>query len=152
MLFFGIKNIWFKTIVLTAFATLSALFVFLIYRNYYITDPYDPALTGTERYGHNGAGAFQRYTLLILIEFLVLAAVLVPYSFSRFYWVRPLILQILFFGWTLLMLVSGMHGGNVDALHTLYLLGINAVIFVLLAAAVIAEVVSRRTHQNNPNV
>ena len=151
MLFFGIKNIWFKTIVLTAFAALSALFVFLIYRNYFINDPYNPALTGTERYGHNGAGDFQGYAVMILVEFLVLTAVLIPYSFSRFYWIRLVILQPLFMTWMFLMAVAGMHGGGVHALHTLYLLGINVMIFVLLAAAVIAEVVSRK-NQTNPNV
>ena len=148
MLFFGIKNIWFKTIVLTIFSALSAAFVFLIYRDYFITDPFDSALTGTARYGHNSEGDFQQYVVMISIEFLVLLAVLLPYSFSRFYWIRLLILQPLFIGWFLLTAVAGMHAGGVHALHTLYLLGINAIIFILLIASIVAEVINRRKADN----
>lgn len=147
MLFFGIKNLLFKLGIFFIFAAWSALFVALIYRNYFISDPFNPNLEGTERYGHNGAGDFQQYAVMILIEFLVLAAVLLPYSFRRFYWVRLLILQPLFGGWFLLMAVAGMHGGGVHALHTLYLLGINAIIFILLVATIVAEIINSRKNQ-----
>lgn len=151
MLFFGIKNIWFKIIVLTIFAALSGVFVFLIYRDYFITDSFNSALTGTERYGHNGEGDFQQYALMILVEFIILTAVLLPYSFSRFYWIRLLILQFLFGGWMLLMAIAGMHAGGVHALHTLYLLGINVIIFILLTASIVAEIVNHRKNQTNQN-
>lgn len=144
MLFFGIKNVRFKIILLTTFGALSAVFAFLIYRDYFITDPLNLELTGTERYGHNSAGDFQQYILMILIEFVIIAAVLTPYSFSRFYWIRLLLLQFLFGGWMILTAVAGMHAGGVHALHTLYLLGVNAVIFILLAASIAAEISSRR--------
>lgn len=147
MLFFGIKNLWFKLGIFFIFAAWSAFFVALIYRNYFITDPFNPNLEGTERYGHNSEGDFQQYAVMILIEFLVLAAVLLPYSFRRFYWVRLLILQPLFAGWFLLMAVAGMHAGGVHAHHTLYLLGINAIIFILLAATIVAEIVNSRKNQ-----
>jgi len=152
MLFFGIKNIWFKLIVLTIFSALSAAFVFLIYRNYFITDPFNPALTGTDSYGHNGEGDFQQYALMISIEFLVIMAVLLPYSFSRFYWIRLLILQPLFVGWMFLMAIAGMHSGGVHGLHTLYLLGINAIIFILLIFTIAAEVINGRKNQLIQNV
>lgn len=144
MLFFGIKNLWFKLGVFSMLAAWSGLFVVLIYRNFFITDPFNPNLQGTERYGHNSAGDFQQYAVMIFIEFLILAAVLLPFSFSRFYWVRLLILQPLLAGWFLLMAVAGMHGGGVHALHTLYLLGVNALIFILLVAAIVAEIVNNR--------
>ncbi len=148
MLFFGIKNVRFKTIVLTVFAALSAVFAFLIYRDYFITDPFNSALTGTEKYGHNSAGDFQQYIVMVLIEFIIIAAVLLPYSFSRFYWIRLLILQLLFVGWMFMTAVAGMHAGGVHALHTLYLLGINAIIFILLIASIVAEINSRRKTNN----
>lgn len=147
MLFFGIKNLWFKLGIFFIFAVLSGLFIALIYRDYFISDPFNPNLEGTSRYGHNSAGDFQQYAVMILIEFLVLAAILLPYSFSRFYWVRLLILQPLFGGWFLLMAVAGMHGGGVHALHTLYLLGVNAIIFILLAATITAEIINSRKNQ-----
>lgn len=144
MLFFGIKNVWFKAIILTIFAALSGLFLFLIYRNYFITDPFDPNLTGTARYGHNGEGDFRQYAVMILIEFIILTAVLLPRSFSRFYWLRLVILQPLFVGWFLLMAIAGMHGGGVHAIHTLYLLAINIIIFILLIATAAAEIINKR--------
>jgi len=147
MLFFGIKNIWFKVGVFLVLSLWSGLFVYLIHRNYFVTDPFNPELTGTSRYGHNGEGDFRQYAVIISIEFLILAFVLLPFSFSRFYWIRPLILQSAFGFWFFMMAVAGMHGGGVHALHTLYLLGINVIIFVLFIASVIAEIVNYRKNR-----
>ena len=144
MLFFGIKNSRFKLIILSTLAVWSGLLVYLSYRDYFITDPFNPELTGKSRYGHNGAGDFHQYFVMMLIELLILAAILLPFSFSRLYFIRPLILQAAFGCWFVLMAVGSMHGGGVHALHTLYLLGINAIIFILLFASIIAEVVNRR--------
>lgn len=137
---------------MTIFAALSGLFLFLIYRNYFITDPFDPNLTGTARYGHNGEGDFRQYAVMILIEFFILMAVLLPLSFSRFYWLRLIILLPLFGGWFLLMAIAGMHGGGVHAVHTLYLLAINAVIFILLAVTIIAEIINNRKSHSIQNI
>ena len=142
MLFFGIKNSWFKSIIFSILAFWSGLFAYLFYRNFFITDPFNPELTGTGRYGHNGEGDFHQYVVMILIEVFILAAILLPFSFSHLYFIRPLILQAAFGGWFLLMAVAGMHGGGVHALHTLYLLAINAIIFILLVTSIIAEVVN----------
>ena len=144
MLFFGIKNFWFRIGIFSLFAALTAIFVVLMYRNYYIFDPYNPVLTGTARYGHNGEGEFSSYLLMMLVEFGVLNLVLLPFSFSRFYWIRCLILQFFFSGWLMLMAIAGMHSGGVNLLHTLWLLGINIIILILLVASIIAEYLNRR--------
>ena len=147
MLFFGIKNFWFRVGIASLFAVLTAVFIVLMYRNYYIFDPYDPTLTGTARYGHNGEGEFSRYLLMTLIELGVLNIVLLPFSFSRFYWIRCLILLFFFSGWMMLMAVAGMHSGGVNLLHTLWLVIINIMIFVLLVASIVAEYLNRRKNQ-----
>lgn len=147
MLFFGIKNRWFRLGLLTILTMWTAWAVAAMYRSFYILDPYDPTLTGTASYGHNHEGAFSRFLTLTLIEFGICAAVLLIKSFSRFYWLRCLILLVILIPWMLLMAVAGMHGGSVDMLHTLWLLGINIIIFVLLIASIIAEFASRRKNQ-----
>ena len=125
--------------------------MYLIYQNYFVTDPFNPSLTGTARYGHNGEGSFNDYAVMIAVEFCILAATLLPFSFSRFYWIRPLILQPFFGAWFLMMALAGMHAGGVHLIHMLYLLGINVIIFILLIASLIAELVGRKnqTLQNN---
>lgn len=147
MLFFGIKNLWFRIGLLGILAAWTTWAVAAMYRSFYIFDPYDPTLIGTASYGHNHEGAFTRFLTLMLIEFGIIAAVLIPFSFSRFYWIRCLILQFFASGWLMLMAVAGMHGGNVDALHTLWLFGINIMILVLLVASIIAEYLNRRKNQ-----
>lgn len=148
MLFFGIKNIWFRIGVFLVPFVWSVLFVYLIYQDFFVADPFNPELSGTIRYGHNGAGDFQRHAGLLLIEFLVLTVVLLPFSFNRFYWVRLLILQAAFGCWLFMLAIAGMHAGGVHALHAVYLLGVNFIIFVLLVATVIAEIVNRRKNRS----
>lgn len=147
MLFFGIKNFWFRIGILSILGGWTLWMIVAMYRSFYIFDPYDPTLTGTASYGHNHEGAFTRFLTLMLIELGIGLAVLLPWSFSRFYWLRCLILLVIFFSWMLLMAVAGMHGGNVDMLHTLWLFGINIIILVLLVVSIIAEVLNRRKDQ-----
>lgn len=147
MLFFGIKNLWFRTGLLTILTLWTAWMLGAMYRSYYIFDPYDPTLTGTAQYGHNSEGIFTRMLTLMLIEFGICAAVLIPWSFSRLYWLRCLILLIVSGGWMMLMAITLMHAGNVVALHVLWLLGINIIILVLLVASIVAEFLSRRSNQ-----
>jgi hypothetical protein len=87
MLFFGIKNSWFRLGIFLVLTVVTAFFVWKTYESYYITDPYNPNLEGTAAYGHNGEGAFQNSLIFLLIEYFVLLAVLLPYSFGFFYWV-----------------------------------------------------------------
>ena len=143
MLFFGIKNVWFRIGIILILSAWALLFVSMMYQNYYVTDPYNPELTGTARYGHNGTDDFKTFSIIVLIEYLILPAVLLPFSFSRFYWIRLMVLQIIFGGWFFLLAMVGMHSGGVYMIHLLAVLGINIIIFVMLIASVLAETVNR---------
>lgn len=144
MLFFGVKNLWFRTGLLAILFAWTAWTIAAMYRSFYILDPYNPALIGTASYGHNSEGIFGQILTFMLIESGICAAVLIPWSFSRLYWLRCLILLAIFLPWMLLMGVSIMHGGEVVALHALWLFGINIIILILLVASIIAEVLNRR--------
>lgn len=143
MLFFGVKNLWFRIGIFLVLSAWALLFVSMMYRNYFIIDPPDPALTGTARYGRNDEGGFKGFTILLLIEYLVLLAVLLPYAFSRFYWLRVLMLQIICGGWLFLLLLGAMHNSGVYMIHLLAVFGVNIIIFVLLTASIVAEIVNR---------
>jgi hypothetical protein len=147
MLFFGIKNLWFRLGVFLVLTIWTALLIGLMYRNYFVFDPFNPELTGTAAYGHNGEDAFKSYAVLTLIEYLVLLAVFLPYSFSRYYWIRPLLMQFFFGFWFFVMAITGMHGGGVHGLHALWLLGINGIISILLVATIVAEAAGRNVNR-----
>ncbi|MDQ2746319.1 MAG: hypothetical protein M3T96_03560, partial [Acidobacteriota bacterium] len=140
MLFFGIKNWRFRFGVVSALFFWMALFIGWMAYSHFVTAPHDPRLTGTADYGRSEGGDFASYTIVILVECGVLLAVLLPYSFSRYYWIRPLVLQPLFGIWLLAMAITGMHGSQIHGIHILWLLGINIFIFLLLIASIIAEV------------
>lgn len=148
MLFFGIKNAWFRTGIFLIVAAWAALAIYWMHRNYYVIDPPDASLTGTARYGRNDEGGFQSFSILILIESLILLATLLPYSFSRLYWIRLLILQMIGGGWFFLLVLAAMHNSGVYMIHLLAILAINIIIFILLIASVIAEIGNR----NKPNL
>lgn len=144
MLFFGIKNSSFKIGVLLVASAWALLTLFWIYQNFYVADPYDPSRVGTDAYGHNAAGGFKTFSILVLIEYLVLLAVLLPFSFSRFYWVRLLCSQIVFGGWLFLLALGAMHSGGVYMIHLLAVFVLNVMIFISLVASVVAEIVGRK--------
>lgn len=152
MLFFGVKNLWFKLIVAAIFSIWAALFVFWMYQSYFVRDPPNSSFTGTARYGRNSDGDFQTFALFLLVEYLILLGVLIPFAFSRLYWVRLLILQIVFGGWMMLLVLGMMHSGSVYMLHALAILSVNVIIFVLLAASIVAEIVNRRKNPASENV
>ena len=141
--FFGIKDAFFKTGISLILFALAAVFVGWMYHNQFVADPYNPELTGTKVYGHNGADSFRVSAVLTAIELFVLLATLLPYSFSRFYWVRPLVLQFVFGCWLFLMAVSSMHGGGVQMRHVLWVFAVNVFIFILLIASIIAEAINK---------
>ena len=115
----------------------------MMYQSYYLTDPYNPELIGTRAYRHNGAGNFKTLSIILLIEYMILLATLLPFSFSRFYWIRFLVLQIIFGGWFFLLVLGAMHSGGIYMIHLLAVIGINIIIFILLMASVVAEIVNR---------
>ncbi len=143
MLFFGIKNVWFRIGIFLILSAWMLLFISMMYQSYYVTDPYNPELIGTRAYGHNGAGDFKTFSVVVLIEYLILLGVLLPFSFSRFYWIRFLVLQIIFGGWFFLLVLGAMHSGGVYMIHLLAVLAVLIIIFILLLASVVAEIVNR---------
>ena len=143
MLFFGIKNVWFRIGIFLILSAWALLFLSMMYQSYYVTDPYNPALIGTVAYGHNGEGNFKTFSIIVLIEYLILLGVLLPFSFSRFYWIRFLVLQMVFGGWFFLLVLGAMHSGGVYMIHLLTVLAVLIIIFILLITSVVAEIVNR---------
>jgi hypothetical protein len=142
MLFFGIKNVWFRIGIFLILSAWALLFVSMMHQSYYLTDPYNPELIGTRAYGHNGEGNFKTFSIIVLIEYLILLGVLLPFSFSRFYWMRFLVLQTIFGGWFFLLVMGAMHSG-VYMIHLLTVLAVLIIIFILLITSVVAEIVNR---------
>ena len=68
MLFFGIKNVWFRIGIFLILSAWMLLFISMMYQSYYVTDPYNPELIGTRAYGHNGEGNFKTFSIIVLIE------------------------------------------------------------------------------------
>ncbi len=143
MFFFGIKNVWFRIGIFLILSAWALLFISMMYESYYVTDPHNPELIGTRAYGHNSEGNFKTFSIIVLIEYLILLAMLLPFSFSRFYWIRFLVLQMAFGGWFFLLVLGAMHSGGVYMIHLLAVLGINIIIFILLMASVVAEIANR---------
>lgn len=97
-------------------------------------DPYDPALEGTARYGHNGDGALGFGLGLSAIELVVLVAILRPWSYDRS-WGRSLVAVALLLPWTAMSMLLSMHQGGVVTLHFMW-------IFLALVGLVITFLVS----------
>lgn len=107
-------------------------------------DPHDAARVGTDAYGHNGEGALALGLALTVVETLVLAGALRPWSYTRASWLRPLLVLLLAVPWTLVSAVLTMHAGGVIVIHLLWLLIIDAAVVVALVATILLEVASRR--------
>ncbi len=143
MLFFGIKNLWFRIGIFLILSAWALLFISMMYQSYYVTDPYNPELIGTRAYGHNGEDNFKTFSIILLIEYMILLATLLPFSFSRYYWIRFLVLQIIFGGWFFLLVLGALHSGGVYMIHLLAVLAVLIIIFILLIASFVAEIVNR---------
>ncbi len=96
-------------------------------------------------------GDLQSIVILFLIENSVVLAVLLPYSFSRFYWVRLLILQFLYGFWFLLSTATAMHSSSLYVINIVGVLGINLLIFLWLLAAFVADRQNREVLNNQWN-
>lgn len=103
------------------------------------SDPFNPALEGTARYGHNHDGALTQMALWALVELVLLHVVLAPGSPARPVW-RAVLALLGFLAWTLFNLVLLMHQGGIVALHAMWLLAVVLCIIVTL----IARIVNRR--------
>lgn len=141
----------FRIIAAAVLTALTALALGWMFYDYFVLDPFDPALAAGANYGHNEKGAFGKFALITFIEFIVLAAVLLIAPFARLYWLRILILQIALLGWTFIMAVSGMHAGGVHAVHTRYLFVVNFALFLLLTASIAARIARSRRNRLESN-
>jgi hypothetical protein len=104
------------------------------------SDPFDPTLAGTRRYGHNHAGALAQMATWASVELVLLYLVLAPGSASRSVW-RAVLALLGFAGWTLFSLALSMHAGGIVAVHSLWLL---TVVLAILATLIIRIVTRRR--------
>lgn len=86
-----------------------------------LRDPFNAALEGTARYGHNHEHALVEGILWTLSELVLLYAILRPWSYRRS-WGRALGALALLVPWTGLSMVMTMHAGGIVALHFLWLL------------------------------
>jgi hypothetical protein len=98
------------------------------------SDPYDPVLTGTDRYGHNHESALVDGLVGTLIELAVLIAILRPWSYDRS-WGRSLVAAALLAPWTAISMVLSMHQGGIVALHFMW-------VFFALVGVFVAFLVS----------
>lgn len=97
----------------------------------HLDDPYNPALTGTAAYGHNHEGALLQGMIWTFTEVVIVSAILRPWTYRR-NWGRALAALALLVPWTGLSLLLTMHAGGIVALHTLWLMLITALVFVVL--------------------
>lgn len=100
----------------------------------HLGDPYDPALTGTEAYGHNHEGALLQGVIWTFTELVIVSAILRPWTYRRS-WGRALGALALLVPWTGLALLMTMHAGGIVALHALWLMLVTALVFVVLLSA-----------------
>ncbi len=108
-----------------------------------LRDPYDPALEGTRRYGHNHPGALREGLLASLVELAVLYVVLQPWRKSGRAWLRVLAMLVPLVPWTLFSGVLCMHAGGIVAIHFLWLVVVVLVLVGALAASAGAAVARR---------
>ena len=97
-------------------------------------DPFDPALAGTARYGHNHEGALQQMVTFAAVELVVLYLVLWPGS-DRVW--RAGVALLLFAGWTAIMLMMLMHAGGIVAVHWMWLVAVDIGLLVVMIARIL---------------
>ena len=94
----------------------AALFTFE-----YLTNPLEPALAGTARYGTTYAGELTQILGVTGAEILVAAVILRPWSYRRS-WGRALLCALAFAPWLALWGALGLHAGPTTHAHTTWLL------------------------------
>ena len=137
-----------KVLRLAALLLLAAITMALIAWSYW-RDPFDPALEGTARYGHNHEGALLQGIGVTAVELAVLVAILRPWSYHRS-WQRALGALGLFFPWLLFSAMLTMHAGGVMMFHLLWLLVVTAALVVGWFWSSIAAARHRSVRQPGP--
>lgn len=143
--FFGLKNTWFKLGIFLILTVWLFLYIPLIYRAVYILPPYEDYYSRQEKL--NGTyvepdlnASFRGDIIAALIPYAIILLVLIPYSYRRFYFIRPLILLPPLGLWTFALIVTGMHAPPSQGIYALWLLGVDFFLFVLLILSFILEI------------
>ena len=145
--FFGLGHGAFKLAVTGSFVCLILPIIFWMYRNYFFTSPFVPnnsGLHGTDLYGRNMEGDLYDMSRFFLIENLIVLAVLLPYSFSRNYWLRALILLFFTGFWTFVLFLTAMHSSGLYVINAVGMFGIDCLIFGWTLFAFFAEQKNRK--------
>jgi hypothetical protein len=132
---FGLAVLWLGTVGLMASSAAS--------------DPFDPALTGTAAYGHNGEGALLQGAVITTIEAIGLHLLLKPWRAGRS-WAWPLVTLLWLGPWTLISAVLTMHQGGVITIHLLWLLVASVVVFASLVVTVLGAFAKRAPVTSGP--
>lgn len=137
-------------ITLTVVRSLVPLFVFVAFAAWMVhdwrRDPYDPALTGTAAYGHNGEGALGTGLGLCAGELLAFYLLTCPFLVRRPRWffVIPLVGLGALAAWTLLFMVLSMHAGGIIMIHFLWLLVLGALMLVETVISAVSGLLAGR--------
>lgn len=152
--FFNLSHNLFKLALVGSFLGLIIPIIVWMYRDYYYINPFVPEnspLTGTDLYGRNMEGSLQSTLTMFLIESVIVLIVLLPYSFSRFYWIRLLLLQGLYGFWVFMLMLGAMHSSSLFGINLVGVLGINLLIFIWLIVTFIADMQNRKRLNNQWN-
>ena len=109
----------------------------------YINDPYNPALEGTARYGHNARGAIFWHLGAIAVELGFLQLILRPWTYRAATWYRAAIALLIWVPWAVVSVVWTMHAGGVAIIHGLGAVLVTLFLGVLLIASVALKTLQR---------
>lgn len=137
-----LSTVW-KVLANFGLPALCLLFVWWMYRSYYITNP-PLDVPGAINYGENSPGQFQTFAWFTLAELLVTYAVLRPWSYRLTSWWRPIAVLVLLFPWLCLIAMGAMHSSQVYGLHLLWLMLLNLILFILTLVTFVAWLVKRQ--------
>jgi hypothetical protein len=136
-------------VILTVVRCLVPLLVFGVFAAWMVMDwrrdPYDPALTGTRAYGHNGEGSLEYGIGFGMAELVVFYLVTWPFLIRRPRWffVLPLLALLGLAVWAFLNMVLLMHSGGVMAIHFLWLI---VLVGMLLTETILSAVTGFVAH------
>lgn len=139
-LFLNLKNTTFKLLIICALGFWLISLTAMLYRNSYILPPRtQESLIPSPIYAQEGKHEFRDNFILSLVECLIIAAVLIPYSFSRHFWIRLFIL-LCFFGFLMaIMIVTGGHSTRNFATVAVWNIFLNGILFVIFIGSIVSE-------------
>jgi len=123
---------------LAALGVLAAMTLRALRRDPYVVDP------RRQGYGQNWPGDLSSEIGMGVWELLALMLVLRPWSY-RHSWGRALVALVLFFGWTMVTAILGMHAGSINGAHLVWRAGVVLVLLVLAAISGYEAVRARRS-------